>query len=309
MANRGRKDESTPLFMLAFDHRRSIRGLFGIEGEPTAADAERIAAAKLLICDGLLAARERLTSGAPAVLVDEQYGAAVLDAARERGMVTAVACERSGQAEFQLEYGDAFAAHIERFDPTFVKALVRFNPDGDAELNGRQLERLRMLGDWLAGHGRALLFELLVPPEEEQLRAVGGARDRYDAELRPALVGRAVTTIQDAGIEPALWKIEGIEERSDCELVAAACRRDGRRAAGCLILGRGADPAKVEHWLRVAAPVDGFQGFAVGRTIWWEAVAANLAGELDRGAAVDAIADRYLHFVDVYGTAASEARA
>jgi myo-inositol catabolism protein IolC len=306
MANREREGGPMPLFVLAFDHRRSIRGLFGIEGEPAAADAERIAAAKLLICDGLLAARERLSSGAPAVLVDEQYGAAVLDAARERGMVTAVACERSGQAEFQLEYGDAFAAHIERFDPTFVKALVRFNPDGDPELNGRQLERLRALGDWLAGQGRALLFELLVPPEEEQLRAVGGSRDRYDAELRPELVSRAVTTIQDAGIEPALWKIEGIEERSDCELVAAACRRDGRLTAGCLILGRGADPAKVEHWLRVAAPVDGFQGFAVGRTIWWQAVADNLAGELDRGAAVDAIADRYLHFVDVYRAAASE---
>ena len=302
-ANSSPSERSLPLFMLAFDHRRSIRGLFGIAAEPTAADAGRIAAAKLLILDGLLAARERLDSGAPAVLVDEQFGAAVLDAARDRGMVTAVACERSGQAEFQLEYGDAFAAHIERFDPTFVKALVRFNPGGDAELNERQLERLRALGDRLASTGRALLFELLVPPEADQLRALGDSRDRYDAELRPELVRRAVATIQDAGIEPALWKIEGIEQRSDCELIAAACRRGGRERVGCLILGRGADEAKVEHWLRVAAPVEGFEGFAVGRTIWWDAVAANLAGDLDHDAAADAIADRYLHFVDVYSGA------
>ena len=226
-ANSLPSERSLPLFMLAFDHRRSIRGLFGIAAEPTAADAGRIAAAKLLILDGLLAARERLDSGAAAVLVDEQFGAAVLDAARDRGMVTAVACERSGQAEFQLEYGDAFAAHIERFDPTFVKALVRFNPGGDAELNERQLERLRALGEQLASAGRALLFELLVPPEPDQLRELGGSRERYDAELRPELVRRAVTTIQDAGIEPALWKIEGIEQRSDCELIAAACRRAG----------------------------------------------------------------------------------
>ena len=289
--------------MLAFDHRRSIRGLFGIGGEPAPADAERIAATKLLILDGLLAARERLGSGTPALLVDEQYGAAVLNAAREHDLVAAVACERSGQAEFRLEYGDAFAAHVERFDPAFVKALVRFNPDGDAELNGRQLERLRGLGDWLASQGRALLFELLVPPEHDQLRDLDGDRKRYDTELRPELVRRAVVAIQDAGIEPALWKIEGLEARSDCELIAAACRDGGRDPVGCLILGRGADPAKVEHWLEVAAPVDGFGGFAVGRTIWWDAVAANLAGELDREAAAAAIADRYLHFAEVYRSA------
>ena len=302
-ANSLPSERSLPLFMLAFDHRRSIRGLFGIAAEPTAADAGRIAAAKLLILDGLLAARERLDSGAAAVLVDEQFGAAVLDAARDRGMVTAVACERSGQAEFQLEYGDAFAAHIERFDPTFVKALVRFNPGGEAELNERQLERLRALGEQLASAGRALLFELLVPPEPDQLRELGDSRERYDAELRPELVRSAITTIHDAGIEPALWKIEGIEQRSDCELIAAACRRSGRERVGCLILGRGADEAKVEHWLRVAAPVEGFEGFAVGRTIWWDAVAANLAGDLDHDGAAGAIADRYLHFVDVYGSA------
>ena len=294
---------ASPLFMLAFDHRRSIRSLFGIGGEPTPADAERIAATKLLILDGLLAARERLGSGTPALLVDEQYGAAVLNAAREHDLVAAVACERSGQAEFRLEYGDAFAAHVERFDPAFVKALVRFNPDGDAELNGRQLERLRGLGDWLASQGRALLFELLVPPEPDQLRNVGGDRERYDTELRPELVRRAVVAIQDAGIEPALWKIEGLEARSDCELIAAACRDAGRDRVGCLILGRGADPARVEHWLEVAAPVDGFSGFAVGRTIWWDAVAANLAGELDYEAAARAIGDRYLHFAAVYRSA------
>ena len=187
---------------------------------------------------------------------------------------------------------------------------MRFNPDGDAELNERQLERLRALGDWLASAGRALLFELLVPPEPDQLRA----RRRQPRPLRRGAAARArpaarSTTIQDAGIEPALWKIEGIEERSDCELIAAACRRDGRERVGCLILGRGADEAKVEHWLRVAAPVEGFEGFAVGRTIWWDAVAANLAGELDHDAAADAIADRYLHFVDVYGGAEGPADA
>ncbi len=289
--------------MLAFDHRRSIRGLFGIEGEPGARESTRIADAKRLIFDGLIEATTTLETGTAGLLVDEQFGGPVLDLARDRPVVSAVACERSGQAEFQFEYGDDFGAHIERYDPELVKALVRFNPDGDRELNRRQIERLRRLGDWLRQRERPLLFELLVPPEPGQLRSVGEDRERFDAELRPELVRRAVVELQDAGIEPAVWKVEGIEDRPGCELVAAACRRDGRDGVGCLILGRGADEAKVEHWLRVAAPVAGFEGFAVGRTIWWDAIASHLSGELDCEGTVTAIAERYLHFVDVYLTA------
>ena len=290
--------------MLAVDHRRSIRGLFGIEGAPDERESARIAAAKILIFEGLLVAGSRLDHGVAGLLVDEQFGAEVLDLARGERVVAAVACERSGQAEFQFEYGEGFGAHIERFDPGLVKALVRFNPDGDRELNRRQAERLCELSDWLGERDRDLLFELLVPPEPEQLRAAGGDRDRFDADLRPELVRRAVIELQDAGVEPAVWKLEGIEDRSGCELVAAACRRDGRDDVGCLILGRGADPAKVEHWLRVAAPVAGFEGFAIGRTIWWDAIASYLAGEVDRPGAVAAIAARYRHFVEVYLDAA-----
>ena len=289
-----------PLFMLAFDHRRSILGLFGASGEPSPEQARRIGEAKRLVFAGLLQAEGELAVGTPGVLVDEQFGAEVLDLARDRPVVSAVACERSGQAEFEFEHGSDFGAHIEHLDPELVKALVRLNPGGDGELNGRQIERLRSLSDWLRARDRGLLLELLVPPEPDQLRGVGDNRDRFDAELRPELVRRAVIELQSAGVEPALWKIEGIEERSDCERIAATCRRLGRDRVRCLILGRGADVAKVEHWLRVAAPVEGFVGFAIGRTIWWDAIASYLAGALDRAGAVDTVAERYLHFVDVY---------
>ncbi len=291
-----------PLFLLAFDHRRSIRPLFGIEGEPKPQDALRIAEAKLTIYDGLLRARGALDGvGVPGLLVDEEYGGEVLELARaEPDIVAAVAAERSGQAEFQLEYDADFEAHIERFEPELVKTLVRFNPNGDADLNGRQVERLARLSHWLREAGRELLFELLVPPTPDQLRSVENDPGRFDAELRPELVSRAVADLQNAGIEPAVWKIEGIEDRSGCELVAATCRREGRDEVRCLILGRGADESRVEHWLRVAAPVEGFGGFAVGRTIWWDAVAANLAGQIGRDEAVSTIAGRYLHLIDVY---------
>jgi myo-inositol catabolism protein IolC len=292
-----------PLFVLAFDHRRSILGLFGISGEPTRDESSRIAEAKGIIFAGLVEAREDIGSGTAGLLVDEQFGSEVLELARDRRVVAALACERSGQAEFRFEYGNDFGAHIERFEPEFAKVLVRLNPDGDADLNRRQIERLRRLSRWLERNNRALLLELLVPPEADQLRRVGGDRDRFDAELRPGLAGRAVAGLQHAGVEPAMWKLEGLEERSSCERLAAVCRRDGRDDVSCLILGRGADGARVEHWLRVAAPVEGFEGFAVGRTIWWDAIGAYLAGELDRAGAVATIAARYLHFVDVYRAA------
>jgi myo-inositol catabolism protein IolC len=290
--------------MLAFDHRRSIRALFGISGEPTAAETARISEAKRLVFEGLARARDDLGgAGVPALLVDEQFGAQVLELAQDEPIVTAVASERSGQAEFQFEYGDDFAEHIERVDPDLVKALVRFNPAGDPELNGRQLERLRRLADWLRDTDRELLFELLVPPTPGQLRSVGHDADRFDLELRPGLVCGAVTEIQDGGVEPAIWKVEGLDRRCDCERLAAACRRGGRDHVRCLILGRRAVDQRVEHWLRVAAEVDGFGGFAVGRTIWWEAIARHGAGELDRAGAIATIAERYLHFVDVYAAA------
>jgi myo-inositol catabolism protein IolC len=290
--------------MLAFDHRRSILALFGVCGDPSPREAGRIGDAKRIIFDGLSLARHRLEGvGVPGLLVDEQFGAGVLELARDRQVVAAVACERSGQAEFRFEYGDDFGTHIERVDPDLVKALVRFNPDGDRALNRRQTERLRKLSEWLLSRDRELLFELLVPPESHQLRSVGNDRGRFDAELRPELVCRAVTEIQAAGVEAAVWKIEGIEERVDCARIAATCRRQGRDDVSCLILGRGADESRVERWLRVAAPVEGFGGFAVGRTIWWDAIASYLARELDRVSAVATIAERYLHFVDVYRAA------
>src|SRR5207249_2730882 len=127
--------------------------------------------------------------------------------------------ERSGQNMFDFQYGDDFGEHIERFDPDFTKVLVRYNPDGDLAGNREQLGKLKRLSDWLKARERRFLFELLVPAEPAQLEAVGGDADRYDAELRPELMARAMSELQDAGIEVDVWKIEGVEERSDCEML------------------------------------------------------------------------------------------
>jgi myo-inositol catabolism protein IolC len=292
------------LFILAFDHRGSFqKKWFGIEGQPTDEESARIADGKQLIFEGL----ERAISGRadPATaggLVDEQYGAPneIPQRIRAAGANLAMPMEKSGQDEFDFEYGAEFGDHIERFDPDFTKVLVRYNPDGDAEMNRRQAGRLRELSEWLAGRERKLLFELLVPATDEQLASVDGSSERYDAELRPELMVRAITEIQDAGVESDVWKIEGLDRSEDCRRVVSQCRSGGRDGVVCVVLGRGADPDRVDSWLGAAAGVDGYVGFAIGRSIWGDPLTAFLSGDVARDRAAEQIADNYLHFLSVY---------
>jgi myo-inositol catabolism protein IolC len=298
------------LYVLAFDHRGSFqKKFFGIEGEPDAEQTAMIADAKHLIFEGL---SQAVAAGADpsvtGVLVDEQFGSTVPEEAHARGLRLAMPAERSGQSMFDFQYGDEFGEHIEKFDPDFTKVLVRYNPDGDPAGNREQLIKLKRLSDWLVERERKFLFELLVPAEDAQLQAVGADTDRYDAELRPELMRRAIAEIQDAGIEVDVWKIEGVDARSDCEMLVAQARSGGHReGVVCVVLGRGADDAKVDHWLAQAAPVEGFVGFAIGRSIWWDPLKAYVAGKLERSAGARQIAENYLRFVNVYERAETEA--
>src|SRR5579863_688424 len=291
------------LYILAFDHRGSFqKKMFGIEGDPTPQQTDKISDAKRLIFEGMVEAVNRgAEAGATGVLVDEQFGSNIPQQAREHGLKLAMPVEKSGQEEFDFEYGEDFGAHIEKFDPDFSKVLVRYNPDGDADMNERQLERLKRLSDWLHERERKFLFELLVPATDDQLASVEGDSDRYDAELRPALMREAIEQIQNAGIEVDIWKIEGVDLRGDAEMLAEQTRKGtGREGVVCVVLGRGASTEKVEHWLQAASSVDGFVGFAIGRSIWWDALKGWLSDELEREAAAAQIAENYLHFIDVY---------
>jgi len=291
------------LQILAFDHRGSFqKKMFGIEGDPTPAEQETIADAKRLIFEGV---QEAVARGADAastgVLVDEQFGSDIPSRARAAGLKLAMPVEKSEQPEFEFEYGDQFAAHIEQFNPDFAKVLVRYNPDDDPALNQRQLGKLKRLADWLHGHDRKFLFELIVPATDSQLRQVGGDSDRYDTELRPELMRASIEEIQNFGIEVDVWKIEGVDERADAEMLAEQTRTgEGRGNVKTVLLGRGASTDKVDHWLEQAAGVEGFIGFAVGRSIWWDPIDGFLKQRLARSAAVSLVADNYLHFVRVY---------
>jgi myo-inositol catabolism protein IolC len=295
------------LDIVAFDHRSSFsKGLFGASAPVSSEVRARIADTKAVIFEAFV---EAIGRGAPrrraGVLVDEQFGADVARKARAGGFILAMPVERSGQAEFEFEFGDDFARHIEAFDPDFSKVLVRYNAEGDRALNQRQTAKLARLSRWLRDRERKFLFELLVPATPSQLERAGG-QARYDRELRPALVVRALEELQAGGVEPDIWKIEGLDSAADCARVVAQARSGRERQdVSCIVLGRGASLERVLAWLAIAAPVPGFIGFAVGRTLWEDALKRYVAGTTSRAETRAAIADRYMQLIHAYAVDAS----
>jgi myo-inositol catabolism protein IolC len=292
-----------PFYIQPFDHRGSFqKKMFGWKGTLSEAQTAEIAATKRVIYDGFKAA---IAGGVPkekaGILVDEQFGAAILRDAKADGFTTCAPAEKSGQDEFDFQYGEDFARHIEAFGPTFCKVLVRYNVEGDQTLNKEQAARLKRLSDYLAGKGQSrFMFELLVPAEPAQLEKLKGDKKAYEMEMRPDLMVRAIHELQDSGVDPDLWKIDGLDRREDCEKMVAAARRVGRDKVGCIILGGGEDDEKVHEWLATAASVPGFIGFAVGRTVFWQPLVDWRAKKITREQAVDQMAKRYREFVDIF---------
>jgi len=301
LAHAGPPSAAQPLFILAMDHRDSFgRTLFGVKDTPTDQQLADMRSAKSLIFE----AAERLIGtdlggGQLGILVDEQLGADVARRAKAAGFVLAMPVEVSGSDRFKFEYGDDFGEHIEKFDPDWIKVLVRFNPADPADLQQDQLAGLRRLDDWAATHRRRWLLELLVPPTRQQL-AAHEDQALFDERERPALTAQVVTTMTEAGVRPQIWKLEGYETAEGAQRVLAAIKASADQDSACIVLGRNAPTRQVDHWLDVAAPLPGYVGFAVGRSIWDEALSDYLAGRLDRSAAERRIASNYEHFIKRY---------
>ncbi|HEX3656006.1 MAG TPA: DUF2090 domain-containing protein [Pirellulales bacterium] len=294
-----------PLYVLPFDHRFPYAcEVFGFTEHMTPEQEAEAIRLKQVIYEALA---EAVAAGVPAqhaaVLVDERFGASILRDAKRRGLTTILPIEQSGASEFTLDYGPQWREHVEDFDPTFVKVLVQLNPEGDAARNGRQLEQLKAVSDYCRSSRRQFMFELIVPPEPQQLAALGGNREKFDSAVRPGLMVAAIEQIQDVGIEADVWKIEGLETRADCQRVSGAVRRGGRDNVGCVVLGRGENEARVRSWLEMAASTPGFIGFAVGRSIFAAPLVALRAGESSAAEAKEEIARQFCRLVEMFENA------
>jgi myo-inositol catabolism protein IolC len=292
-----------PLFILAMDHRESFgKTLFDVEhDDPDAAERAAMTSAKQLIFEGLQVALPSVTSGRVGVLVDERYGQHVIDAVKHSSqpIVLAVPIEASGHEWFTLEWGDAWLDQVESVRPDYSKVLIRDNPDFDPAQREAQFSRLAQVSTRLHAAGVPLLYELLVPATEAQLAKAGQDAGVYDRDIRPGLVVQVIADNQAHGVEPTLWKVEGLETVEAARQVAGQARADGR-TTDLIVLGRDAPAARLDHWLEVASQVEQFVGFAIGRSIWEDAIREYEASDRGESAADQArrtIAGRYLGFI------------
>jgi myo-inositol catabolism protein IolC len=292
-----------PLFILAMDHRASFgKTLFNVKNDdPDPAEVTAMESAKQLIFEGLQVALPSVTYGRIGVLVDERYGQGVIDAVHDSGqpLVLAVPVEASGHDWFTLEWGDQWLEHVEAIRPDYSKVLVRDNPDFDAADREQQFGRLAQVSSGLHGIGVPLLYELLVPATSAQLDRAGHDAGAYDRDIRPGLVAQVIADNQAHGVEPTLWKVEGLETVEAAQQVAAQAKAGGR-TTDLIVLGRDAPADRLDHWLEVASQVSAFVGFAIGRSIWEDAVRdfeASDHGEAAASAVRAQVAERYLGFV------------
>lgn len=291
------------LYILPFDHRGSfVKGMFGIEGrELTPEEIEKVKEFKRIIYDAFQKSVEHVVpKDGAALLVDEQFGAEILTDAGEKGFTTIVTTEKSGQELFTFEYGDEFGVHLKKFSPTFAKALLRYNAQDDASKNVEQLKTLKQLSDFCHENDMKLLVEPLVPPNDNQLAEMGGDKRRFDDEIRPGLMVQMAIEFHEAGVEPDIWKVEGLSDSSQYETFVRQTQIDGREHVGTVVLGRGETKEKVEEWMRAGRSVPGVVGFAVGRTIFWDPLIEYRDKKISREEAVSKISENYNYFYTLF---------
>jgi len=279
------------LLILPFDHRSSFsKKILGIEVQPTPEQIGRIKGLKKLIFEAFLNARSEIENPQNlGILVDECYGKEILKEANEKGITTSVGVEKSGQEVFTFEYGKDFGEHILEIDPTYVKVLVRYNPE-NKRINRKQLRRLKKLSKFCEKNNRKLLFELLVPPTEKKLET---SKD-FDTEIRPTITARALKEIAKK-IKVDIWKLEG-SDTAGWNIVLEALPKDAK----VIVLGRGEDKEKVKFWLTEASKFDQIIGFAIGRTIFMQPLVDLLENGISEEEARTQIAQNYRYFVDFW---------
>lgn len=292
-----------PLYILPFDHRSTfLKGMFGVSGrEATVEETEKVKDAKKTIYEAFQKAIELgVDQSGVAILVDEQYGSEILINAKAKGYTTILTTEKSGQELFDFEYGSDFGQHIKQLNPTFAKALVRYNPEGDRQENKVQLDRLKKLSDFCLNNNYKFLIEPLIPPTEEELAREHGDKRLYDREIRPELAVQMIKEFQDAGVEVDIWKIEGLSDPLEYQHVVHQARSNGRDNVGVVILGRGESKEIVIEWMKAGRNVSGVVGFAVGRTIFWQPLMDLKDKKIDRETAIDQIAKNYIYFYQLF---------
>src|SRR3981081_2894924 len=151
--------------MLAFDHEVQFDEVFASGPTPTAGEREVIRQVKKVIFKGV---QKAVKDGVPienaAVLVDGLYGADVADEARESGVAYSMPVGPPVGGGILPPH---LQGNLKRPQTTWAKPLLRYNVEGDKERNAGQIERTKVLQDWLHKNDQKLLLEILGPADSE----------------------------------------------------------------------------------------------------------------------------------------------
>ena len=292
------------LYILPFDHRATFaQKIFNKNTleDLTNEEHQLIIEYKQIIYEGF---KKAIQNGIPkenaAILVDEEFGDGILKDAKENGFLTILTTEKSGQEEFEFQYGEDFPAHVEKYNPQFVKVLIKYNPQDPQDLKDRQLKKLKVVSDFCMAKDFKFLLEVLVIATKEQLEKSGGLKEQFDSLLRPGLTVEVIKELQAAGVEPDVWKLEGFDLKEDYREIIETARENGRDNVGFVILGRGENEEKVDEWLKIGKDVAGVIGFAVGRTVFWQAILDFRSNTKTREEAVDIISKNFTNFYKIF---------
>ncbi|OGH02628.1 MAG: hypothetical protein A2798_03245 [Candidatus Levybacteria bacterium RIFCSPHIGHO2_01_FULL_37_17] len=292
-----------PLYILPFDHRATFAVSFGYSSTQYLSLEQRdlIRDFKMLVYNHFKEiVHRKIPLGFAGILCDEEFGSDVLREAKGDGFITILTTEKSGQNIVEFEYGQEFGRHIEKYKPDFTKTLIKFNPEDPPDSREKQKRHIKILNDFSHENNYKFLLEVLVLPTEQQLAMVGGSNESYDKVLRADLTVRVISELQDYGIEADVWKLEGFSEKENYNKVVSAIQKDHRQNVSLIILGRGADEQHVEEWLKAGAGIPGIIGFAVGRTVFWDAWEKYYRKESYSEEALNNIPDNFIKFYNVF---------
>ena len=272
---------SKQLIILPFDHRSSF--LKDITNQK-----RKVREMKEMIFDAFLLSIKNKRDFA--ILVDEELGENVLLRAKKENIKICLPVEKSGQKELKLEYGDDFQKHIKKFDPEYVKILVRYNPS-NIEINKRQLEVLSKIGNFCRENKYKVLLELLVPKSKEEIDI-----KNYDTLLRYKKTIEAIKEIK-AKIKVSVWKLEGFSKKQWENVIKST-----NKGSKIVLLGRGEDKSKVSKWMRDASGYKEIIGFAIGRTIFLEPLKEYQNNKATKEETIKKISDNFNYFINLWTT-------
>lgn len=284
------------IYFLPFDHRSYFEKVLFKKEKTTLNLKEKnlLKELKKVIFEGFKICIKKygISKKNAAILVDDGFGSSILKDAKKLEVITAMPVEKSGQKVF--DFITNFKKIVNKNDPDYVKALVRYNPYESKKIKEMQIKRLKILNDYLHKTKRKFLLELLVPATDNQIKKHGAKK--YEAEIRPKLMLRAIHEFYENKIFPGLWKLEGVESKSMLKkIVSEIIKRDSK--SRIIILGRGEDVNKVKKWLKTAAQFDEIIGFAIGRTIFMDALQKFIKRDIKKLEASELIAKKFIYFI------------